>query len=377
MSVGGTDRRRLLVTSIVLVLASFAVYQLTAIAWQTVHPGNSTVVQLLTQWDSGWYLRIVEHGYTGTPEPSGPLAGQANWAFFPLYPLSVALVARTTGVAARHAGIVLSNIYLVGAIYFAIRYMAHTRDHDTPHVIGYLLAFAPYTFYFSTMYAESLYVFLLAAGFYFVSRQRWIRAGIAGGLASATRPLGVLFVLVLLTTYLQEYADRELTLREMAVGLLRDEDRILAVGLVPLGIGLYMWFLYVHIGDPLAFVHVQTAWNRHFTGPIAVLVGGLVSGDIGSQYLAAWGTVGLLGGGVQLYRKYYHEGVFLIASLIVPAGTSLKGLPRFVIGSLVFLFVVADVCDSFGAQRWIAVVFLACANVPLVLLWFAGQRILV
>lgn len=44
----------------------------------------------LCRWDCQWYVRIVEEGYDPFPVPSMINAG--NWAFFPLFPLLVALV---------------------------------------------------------------------------------------------------------------------------------------------------------------------------------------------------------------------------------------------------------------------------------------------
>jgi Gpi18-like mannosyltransferase len=42
------------------------------------------VTDVWARWDSGWFLRIAEHGYHAGAEP----------AFYPLYPATVALLGR-------------------------------------------------------------------------------------------------------------------------------------------------------------------------------------------------------------------------------------------------------------------------------------------
>src|SRR5204863_8907695 len=39
--------------------------------------------------DSGWYLDSATHGYSAALSTESSTAGQANFAFFPLYPLAM------------------------------------------------------------------------------------------------------------------------------------------------------------------------------------------------------------------------------------------------------------------------------------------------
>src|ERR687898_190315 len=55
-------------------------------------------------WDSGWYLTVIREGYT-EPFWTGMLYGQANYAFFPLYPYTVRLFANV--IPAEIAGTVV------------------------------------------------------------------------------------------------------------------------------------------------------------------------------------------------------------------------------------------------------------------------------
>ena len=56
-------------------------------------------------WDTGWFLSIMSQGYDHgvSTNPDTPL--QANWAFFPLYPMLAAVVADIT----RSVGLCLAS----------------------------------------------------------------------------------------------------------------------------------------------------------------------------------------------------------------------------------------------------------------------------
>ena len=56
--------------------------------------GRSSL-SLLCSWDCGWYQNIAEHGYHAQPTEH-PL-GEANWAFFPLFPLLARAAGWATG----------------------------------------------------------------------------------------------------------------------------------------------------------------------------------------------------------------------------------------------------------------------------------------
>jgi len=52
-------------------------------------------------WDGSWYLRIAEHGYW---------YWDYSEAFFPLYPLAMALLSSLVSIAPFMAGIIISNV---------------------------------------------------------------------------------------------------------------------------------------------------------------------------------------------------------------------------------------------------------------------------
>ena len=58
----------------------------------------------ICQWDCNWYISLAKNGYDATPHVVGA-AIQADWAFFPVYPLALVLVKHFTGLMAQtHQG---------------------------------------------------------------------------------------------------------------------------------------------------------------------------------------------------------------------------------------------------------------------------------
>ena len=150
-----------------------------------------------------------------------------------------------------------------------------------------MTALAPMAFFFSAVYSESLYL-ALSVGLFWCARQgRWAWVGVLGALAAATRSTGLVLMLPALMLYL--YGPREDCAPDFAFEPLRvaggDRARrlkvfvcrlrpryrlrmnVLWLTLLPAGLGVYMVYLGLAGGDPLAPFHAQDVWGRHFAGP--------------------------------------------------------------------------------------------------------------
>lgn len=88
-------------------------------------------------------------------------------------------------------------------------------------------------------------------------RRSWRLAGVAGGLAALTRPLGVMIAPALAVAYLDAASWRPRALRRDALWLL----------LPVAGTLLFFGWCALVAGDPLAPLEVQTAFGRSFAAP--------------------------------------------------------------------------------------------------------------
>jgi len=205
------------------------------------------------RWDAGWYLSIVERGYWFDP------AGQSNVAFFPLFPLLIRGVGAVIGNPVI-AGLLVANVAALGAVVALWTWVREEAGEAAAGRAVLWLAVFPFSFFFQSVYAESLFFLLVTLALLAGRRGHWPVAGLFGGLAAATRPMGILLFPAFAWTLARQWrVTRTVRVRD-ALGLL----------LVPMGLGLYLVFLWVAFGNPLAFWETHTTgWNVRFQWDLA------------------------------------------------------------------------------------------------------------
>ena len=219
------------------------------------------------QWDSGWFLRIADHGYDVLP----------TTAFFPLYPLLVRGGGFLLG-SLLVAGVLLSLLAagIAGVLVWQIaRQFADERVADDTVL---LLALYPAALVFTAVYSDALYLALAAGSFLAALRGRSWLAGVLGGLAVLTRLVGLALLPALLIALWQRSRSR----RDLAWSLL-------PLLLLPAALGVYLLYLDHRFGDPFAFANAQELyWQRSTTalGPVGGLWDSLVAGWNGAAELA-------------------------------------------------------------------------------------------
>lgn len=205
----------------------------------------------LSNWDTGWYLSIVNDGY------ATEVLGESNVAFFPLYPLLMRWMSQL-GPDPVAAGVGISLTCFLGALLLLRKLLAEKYSARVASNALLLIAFWPFAFFFALAYTESLFLLLAVGAFYLVHRERWWAAAVCAGLASGTRVVGVFVALGVVIAFFQKVGWRP-SLRPLgkAVGLF-------AVGAS--GLFAYMAYLHVHTGNALAFVEAQRYWHNRSAG---------------------------------------------------------------------------------------------------------------
>jgi hypothetical protein len=243
------------------------------------------------RWDSAWYLVIAHYGY----RPDLGVFTAPRTAFFPLYPLGLRGIA-SLGVAPVLAGVLLSLGALALALYGIHRLTTlelGPRAGESARLAVLLTAFAPMAFYLSSVYSESLYLALSVGLFWSARHGRWMYVGVLGGLAAATRSTGLLLALPALMMYLYgPREDRPVDFLCDHAASLRPRYRVRAdvlwLALLPAGIVLYGAYLALGGGDPLAPLHAQDVWGRHFAGPFVGVWDGLLAAVDGARQLLSF-----------------------------------------------------------------------------------------
>lgn len=206
------------------------------------------------RWDAVWYLKIATDGYS---------AGDNSTAFFPLYPFLLAALKPLFLGNGVLAGICISLAACLGAFYLFYRFVEIDFGGPVARRALLYLAIFPTSFFFQTIYSESLFLLLTVGCLYAARRQEFMIAGLAGGLAVLTRSAGLLLLVPLLMMYLR---DREYNWR-------RPGWEITYLLLVPLGLMVWMLYLDIRFGDPWLFIKSQTNWVRGFAWPLGPLEG--------------------------------------------------------------------------------------------------------
>jgi hypothetical protein len=222
------------------------------------------VTDVWARWDSGWFLRIAEHGYHRGAEA----------AFYPLYPALLAGVGRIFGGHYVVAGILLALTAGFGSFLLLYRIAEERLGADGARRAVLYLAFFPMALFLQAVYSESLYLLLTLAAFVLAERGRWWETGLVAGLALLTRSAALALLPPLLL---------------MAW---RSPQRSRAVAWLALAPALFAAFplvLWQQTGDPWAFAHSQDLWHRHLSpaGPLGGLWNGLRAGWAGVEQLIA------------------------------------------------------------------------------------------
>jgi hypothetical protein len=217
------------------------------------HPPNtaSTVWDAWYQWDARWYVRVATSGYQWHD-----IHHYASVAFFPGYPVLIALLLYIIPMSAKLAAMLVANGAFLFALFFLYRLVRREFDADTARRTVTYLSLFPTALFFFAGYSESPFLLWTVLSVAAMRERLWGRAALWGCLAAATRSLGVLLAVPFAVECWYAYGPR---LRALA--------RAAWLPLIPLGSGLYACYLGLRYGDPLLFDQIQRAWHRTTTWP--------------------------------------------------------------------------------------------------------------
>ncbi len=226
---------------------------LAAVAYGVWSRNDPSVLRALAEWDGSWYLSAAVQGYpSATPVLNGE-AVNSNLAFFPLYPAAVRGVSTIAGISPLLASVVVA--FLGGLTASVLLWLLVRRlcDQQVADRAVLLFCFFPGSVVFSMAYSESLMLTMAMACLLALLDRRWMTAGVAGALATASRPNA----LAVCACCLYQAA--------LAVWKDRDWRALIAPVLAPAGFVGFMLFLWARTGDPLVWFRVQReGWNERF-----------------------------------------------------------------------------------------------------------------
>jgi hypothetical protein len=315
------------------------------------------LVDASLRWDAGWYIDIARDGYEWTGE------GEESVAFFPLFPLLL----RGLWVALPDQLFYVSSVLLAHLLFFVALmlvwvYAARFGGRVVAQRTLLLFAIFPTAFFFNAVYTEALFVILSALILLALHRSTFLAAGIAGFLASLTRPTGVMLAI---PYAIQLWKHRSEGWRAIAA-------RAWPGVLIPAGLGLYMLYLAVQFGRPFGFLQVQEAWGHVQMSPIRALVDSFrylletetrdiyyVMGGV-NTFLTIWALVMAF----VIIRSDSLGASFAFAAILVPLAAGVESMPVVSMGRYVLVLFPLFVPLARWAANWSVQALLVAVFLP-------------
>ena len=266
------------------------------------------------RWDGGWYRSIILNGYVFRPQ------GASSTAFYPLFPYLSKWLGAVVG-SPFVAGLIISNVATVGGLYYLLELGGRFfEDAIVERAVVLLLVF-PTSFFQSCFYTEGIFFCMAAASMSHFYRDRYVTAGVFGGLSMLSRSWGLVLFAALAG--------------ELAWRLLRRQTRfrpsMLGLALIPAGFGVFMLVLHYTVGDAMAFFKAMSNWGRVRSLPWATLVDAFGSRTLllpeqfaaTQRVLDAVAAVGFLGiGGTMLWQGFpLAMCLFVLGGVLLPLST--------------------------------------------------------
>ena len=158
-------------------------------------------------------------------------------------------------------GLLTSTIYLLFGLLIFNQYLQRLLDSKAKVMwaIIFLLTF-PTSFFFNSVYTESMFFCFVISTFYFLHKKNYLVAGIFAYAAALTRIVGIFLIIPFLVLFAVKVyeAYRNKTIWTV----IKENFSLLFASLFPvLGFGTYSFYLWKVSGDPLLFFHSQTAFS--------------------------------------------------------------------------------------------------------------------
>ena len=219
-------------------------------------------------FDGVHYLTIAKSGYMA----------QFTQAFFPLFPLVINFISKLFNDPWMIiSGLVVTNVLFLTAIIMFKKLLALDYESRVVKWVILFLLFFPASFFFGSLYTESLFFLLVLLSFYFARRKQWWLSGFCGSLASFTRITGIFLLPAILweryvanvkfkNPYLRRQENLKLNFKSI-INLVKSP----VVYLIPSGLIAYMVYLQWKFGDWLYFWHAQSVFGAQRSGGTIIL----------------------------------------------------------------------------------------------------------
>jgi hypothetical protein len=320
--------------------------------WTKARP---SYFDFLNIWDVEWYHRIFTDGYPSVlpTNPDGTVQ-QNNWAFMPVFPYLIRALNFLTQIEWKILAPIVATIFAFAFILMAYKLLRLRLSESQSRWAITLISFSMASPILQVGYAESLWLFLIAASLYFFLQRRDVLLVISLSVLSITRPGLLAFALMFALLFVYRLVRERRQLEEFA-----QQERVRLAALTVLsGFLGFVWLLVAALatGRFDAYLKTEVAWRAGYTGntDLQPFTGWFVSGAfhlgdgfgqivvLGLIAFAAWAvnTDSVRALGVELRFWSIAYIVYLLAVFFPQSST-----PRILFGAFPLLAAVAVATD--------------------------------
>lgn len=315
----------------------------------------------ICRWDCYWYLDIINHGYQLSPNlMDGSLnEGRANWAFWPLFPFMIKALS-WLGNPLIIAYCLNQLLFLLSTI-LLFNYINKSYSIRCAQIGVLFLCIGSENIYFMSVYTESLFLFLSLLSINLIQQNKSWWAAISCALLSASRVSGFFMAIVLV---FNELGKKPIHFQ-----------RALKIGITFLislcGIFAFMLFLKLHVGDSLAFYHIQTKWSRlnfqDVNSPIMALKALLSSGFYLDRVMCSFSLVVMFW---LIHARRWNDLLFFTMCVCSALfSLNLKSYMRFFFGWYPVYIFLAVITEQSKVLRYILIITFFGLHLIMLFFW--------
>ncbi len=319
---------------VVYVLFAYSIKQYTGD--EVIGSKLNDVFGLFQRNDTYWYMDIAQNGYSKIKDPielgyvGEDKVIQSSWAMFPLYPLTIKIIANTLSLNLLQSAFIVSLIFsCISCVLFyllAKSLFKVSENNALKSTIVFILF--PFHYYFSMYYTEAMYFCFLAIGFLSVFHKKYWLTLLTIIPLTLIRPNGIVSVLPIFLFFIEKEGGYSYWWNVLKSVQLKKIFSWFWFISAPLTLIAYCFYQKEMTNFYFAYVKAQAGWNKDFMFPLFAL---FRSGDLSSQFNSVYTILALLFS-IYIYKKIpLSLNILIWLSLLLPLTSgSVLSMPRFI-----------------------------------------------
>lgn len=333
--------------------------------YRLIAPSMEDLAIAACRWDCGWYMGIAKNGYSENAVTEGfKRLGQANWAFFPAYPMLVRVLSYITQLTYHTSGIILNYALWPLLIFLCLQNLNLKKIQISTTWFITLATLYPLNIWYFSQYSEPLYGVLLLSSIAFLKKNKVTLAALTCCGMSLARPTGFVMAIGLALWWLCHNKNRNSI-----------QDGLLLVASGGLGLSFFVLYLSGKMGDGFAFSHVQIAWGRELKLFPRHIVDNLYAHQhLTATYIALSAIILIC---AMVMYGWWLEGFLIALTFLLACSTGVKSIGRLIFANpLAIEFLIYLAANVGKKYRYILLFIFTCLHLTMIYFWIHGLRIL-